>query len=157
MAGEHDLARLVPRLRRGARGRTFQCSRGSCVLGPPSTWFARMKIRDPHTLRRVATVASHLARVWYHTLAYAYRPLTTYLVNDRPELLGDARYVYAFWHEHLFIPSYVYAQPDTAVLVGLHRDGELLSRLHEHFGLRLIRASSSPRRPPPPPPLLPHP
>lgn len=102
-----------------------------------------VKIRNPKTLRGVAVVLAYATRFWHHSFSYAYRPLTTYLVNDRPELLGDARYVYVFWHEQLFIPSYVYAQPDTAVLVGLHRDGELLSRLHEHFGLRLIRGSSS--------------
>jgi len=102
-----------------------------------------MKIRDPKSLRRLAVAGSHVARILNHTFSYAYRPLTTYLVNDRPELLGDARYVYAFWHEHLFIPSYVYAQPDTAVLVGLHADGELLTHVHERFGLRVIRGSSS--------------
>jgi len=102
-----------------------------------------VKIRDPKTLRRLAVVLSYATRFWHHTFSFAYRPLTTYLVNDRPELLGDARYVYVFWHDQLFIPSFVYSQPDTAILAGLHRDGELLSHLHEHFGLRVIRGSSS--------------
>src|SRR5438093_13253356 len=90
-----------------------------------------VKIRDPQTLRRLAVAASAVARVWYRTLSYAYRPLTAYLLNGRPELLGNARYIYAFWHEYLFVPSYVYARPDTAVLIGLHRDGELLTHINE--------------------------
>jgi lysophospholipid acyltransferase (LPLAT)-like uncharacterized protein len=102
-----------------------------------------MKIRNPNTLRRLAIAASAAARVWYRTLSYAYRPLTAYLMNDRPELLGGARYIYAFWHEYLFVPSYIYARPDTAVLIGLHRDGELLTHINERFGFKIIRGSST--------------
>ncbi|HEX3150278.1 MAG TPA: lysophospholipid acyltransferase family protein [Gemmataceae bacterium] len=102
-----------------------------------------MKIRNPNTLRRVAVAASYVARGWYRTLSYAYRPLTSYLLNDRPELLGDARYIYAFWHEYLFVPSFVYARPDTAVLIGLHSDGELLTHINESFGFKTIRGSTT--------------
>jgi lysophospholipid acyltransferase (LPLAT)-like uncharacterized protein len=102
-----------------------------------------MKLRDPHTIRRVAAAASVLARGWVRTLSYAYRPLTSYFMGDRPELLGGARYIYAFWHEYLFVPSYVYARPDTAVLIGLHADGELLTQINERFGFQVIRGSST--------------
>src|SRR3954468_19982305 len=101
-----------------------------------------MKIRNPNTLRRLAAAAAVVAGGWHRTLSYAYRPLTAYLMNDRPDLIGDARYIYAFWHEYLFVPSYVYARPDTAVLIGLHRDGELLTQINERFGFHVIRGSS---------------
>src|ERR671933_231882 len=93
-----------------------------------------MKLRDPNAIRRVAAAIAVVARGWYRTLSFAYRPLTAYLMNDRPDLIGSARYIYAFWHEYLFVPSYVYARPDTAVLIGLHRDGELLTHINERFG-----------------------
>src|SRR5436190_6758939 len=101
-----------------------------------------MKIRNPNTVRRLAGAAAVVARGWYRTLSYAYRPLTAYLMNDRPDLIGDARYIYAFWHEYLFVPSYVYARPDTAVLIGLHRDGELLTHINERFGFKVVRGST---------------
>ncbi|HVK14501.1 MAG TPA: lysophospholipid acyltransferase family protein [Gemmataceae bacterium] len=102
-----------------------------------------MKLRDPKTIRRVAVAGSYVARAWYRTLSYAYRPLTRYLMGDRPDLLGDARYVYAFWHEYLFVPSYVYARPDTAVLIGQHADGELLTHMNERFGFKIVRGSTT--------------
>src|SRR5262245_580652 len=102
-----------------------------------------MKFRDPKTIRRVGRVGSAAAEWWIHTLRFAYRPLTSYLMGDRPALLGGARYIYAFWHEYLFVPSYVYARPDTAVLIGLHADGELLTHINERFGFKVIRGSST--------------
>jgi lysophospholipid acyltransferase (LPLAT)-like uncharacterized protein len=102
-----------------------------------------MKIRNPNTLRRVATAAAVAVRGWHRTLSYACRPLTTYVMNDRPELIGDARFIYAFWHEYLFVPSYLYARPDTAVLIGLHRDGELLSHINRRFGFQVVRGSTT--------------
>jgi hypothetical protein len=102
-----------------------------------------MKIRNPNTLRRVAVAAAVAGRAWNRTLSYAYRPLTAYVLNDRPDLIGDARYIYAFWHEYLFVPSFIYARPDTAVLIGLHRDGELLTHMNERFGFKVIRGSTT--------------
>jgi len=102
-----------------------------------------MKIRNPNTIRRAARVLSRLTRPWHHSLRFAYRPLTKYLVNDRPELLGGGRYIYAYWHEYGFVPSYVYARPDTGILVSLHADGELLSQLAGRFGFHVIRGSST--------------
>jgi lysophospholipid acyltransferase (LPLAT)-like uncharacterized protein len=102
-----------------------------------------MKLRNPKTIRRAARLAAFVARGWYRTLRYAYRPLTTYLAGDRPELLGDARYIYAFWHEYLLIPTYLYARKDTAALISLHADGELLARIQERFGSKVIRGSST--------------
>jgi lysophospholipid acyltransferase (LPLAT)-like uncharacterized protein len=64
-------------------------------------------------------------------------------VNDRPELLGDARFVYASWHEYLFVPTYLYARPDTTGLGGQHRDAEILSQISERFGYKVVRGSST--------------
>jgi lysophospholipid acyltransferase (LPLAT)-like uncharacterized protein len=86
-----------------------------------------MKLRDPKKIRRVAAAAAFVARGWARTIRYAYRPLTSYVVNDRPELIGDSRFIYAFWHEHLIIPAFTYRGYDGAVLVSLHADGELIA------------------------------
>jgi lysophospholipid acyltransferase (LPLAT)-like uncharacterized protein len=102
-----------------------------------------MKLRDPKSIRRAAQVAAFIARGWKLTLRYAYRPLTTYLGNDRPELIGNAQYIYAFWHEHLFMPACVYGRPDTAVLIGQHADGEIIAQVAERFGFRVVRGSTT--------------
>lgn len=103
-----------------------------------------MKLRDPQTIQRVAKLGSMIMRAWIRTLSCAYRPLGgRYVLNDRPECLGNARYLYAFWHEYLFVPSYLFARPDTAVMVGTHADGELITQIIERFGFHTVRGSST--------------
>src|SRR5262245_34805384 len=102
-----------------------------------------MKIRNPKTIRRLATVAAFLTRGWARTIRFAYRPLTSYVANDRPDLIGKARYIYAFWHEHLIVTAFAYRGFDTAVLVSLHADGEWLAQAADKFGAKSIRGSTS--------------
>ena len=102
-----------------------------------------MKIRNPRTIARVARVVASLARGWLHTTSFAYRPLTTYLMADRPDLLGNARYIYTSWHETLLAPTYVYARPDTTVLIGQHADGEMLTQVIRRFGVQVVRGSTT--------------
>jgi len=51
--------------------------------------------------------------------------------------------IYAFWHGHLLYLMYRYHGSGTRILVSQSRDGELLSRILQHFGLPTIRGSSS--------------
>jgi lysophospholipid acyltransferase (LPLAT)-like uncharacterized protein len=102
-----------------------------------------MKIRDPKTIQRLAGIAAPILKCWMHTTSYVYHPLTDYLLGDRPDLLGEARHIYALWHEYLFIPTYAYSRPDTAVLVGQHADGEILAQVNQKLGNNTIRGSST--------------
>jgi lysophospholipid acyltransferase (LPLAT)-like uncharacterized protein len=102
-----------------------------------------MKLRDPKSIRRAAAVAAFAVRGLAHSYRFAYRPLTSYVVNDRPELLDGANYIYAFWHEHIIMPVSVYARPDTAVLIGQHADGELITQVAERFGMAVMRGSTT--------------
>jgi lysophospholipid acyltransferase (LPLAT)-like uncharacterized protein len=102
-----------------------------------------MKIRNPKTIRRLARVAGVLLKAWCHTLRFSYRPLTSYLVCDRPELLGDARFIYAFWHEYIFVPSYVYSWPGMAVLSGMHADSLLMEEVTKRYGVISIKGSTT--------------
>jgi lysophospholipid acyltransferase (LPLAT)-like uncharacterized protein len=101
-----------------------------------------MKIRNPKTLRRVATAAAYVLMGWRHTLSCSGRPLSSYVIGDRPELLGDARFIYVFWHEYLLAPC-IYGHADTAVMIGLHRDGELIAQMGKHLGFGVVRGSST--------------
>jgi lysophospholipid acyltransferase (LPLAT)-like uncharacterized protein len=51
--------------------------------------------------------------------------------------------IYAFWHGHLLYLMYRYRGSGVYILVSQSRDGELLSRLLQRFGLPTIRGSSS--------------
>jgi lysophospholipid acyltransferase (LPLAT)-like uncharacterized protein len=102
-----------------------------------------MKIRDPKTIRRVAAAVTMFGQGLCRTLSFAYRPLTTYLNNDRPELLGGARFVYATWHEYVSIPTWLFSQKDTAWLIGQHADGEISAQVSQRLGASVVRGSST--------------
>ena len=102
-----------------------------------------MKIRDPKSIRRVAAAGAVVIRGLCRTLSYAYRPLTTYLPNDRPELLGSARYIYTVWHEYVLLPTALHSRPDTAWLVGQHADAEISAQISQRLGAAVIRGSST--------------
>jgi lysophospholipid acyltransferase (LPLAT)-like uncharacterized protein len=102
-----------------------------------------MKIRDPKSIRRLSAAVAVVTRGLCRTFRYAYRPLTSYLPNDRPELLGEARYVYTIWHEYVLLPTALYSRPDTTWLVGQHADGEIVAQVSERFGAHVVRGSST--------------
>ena len=102
-----------------------------------------MKIRDPRTIRRVAAAGAAFGRGLCRTLSFAYRPLTSYMANDRPDLLGGARFVYATWHEYVFIPTWLYSQADTTWLIGQHADGEIAAQISLKLGASVVRGSST--------------
>lgn len=102
-----------------------------------------MKIRNPKLISGMARVISWVMRGWMQTMSIQYRPLVNYLENDRPELLGDTRYVFAFWHEHILAHVYFSARPDSAALIGTHSDAELIAQVGQHLGLSVIRGSTS--------------
>jgi lysophospholipid acyltransferase (LPLAT)-like uncharacterized protein len=51
--------------------------------------------------------------------------------------------IYAFWHGHLLYLMYRYRGSGVYILVSQSRDGEVLSRILQRFGLPVIRGSSS--------------
>jgi lysophospholipid acyltransferase (LPLAT)-like uncharacterized protein len=51
--------------------------------------------------------------------------------------------IYAFWHGHLLYLMYRYRGSGVYILVSQSRDGEVLSRILQRFGLLTIRGSSS--------------
>jgi lysophospholipid acyltransferase (LPLAT)-like uncharacterized protein len=102
-----------------------------------------MKIRNPKTIRRVAAVAAFVARGWSRTLRFSYRPLTRYVAADRPELIGNNSFIYAFWHEDLIMPALAYRGSDCAILASQHADGELMAQVAERYGGKTVRGSTT--------------
>jgi lysophospholipid acyltransferase (LPLAT)-like uncharacterized protein len=72
--------------------------------------------------------------------------LRVYVVRGEIEQALRARrpnVIYAFWHGHLLYLMYRYRGSGVYILVSQSRDGELLSRILQHFGMPTIRGSSS--------------
>ena len=72
--------------------------------------------------------------------------LRVYVVRGEIEQAMRARrpnVIYAFWHGHLLYLMYRYRGSGVYILVSQSRDGELLSRILQHFGMPTIRGSSS--------------
>ncbi|MEZ6142083.1 MAG: lysophospholipid acyltransferase family protein [Zavarzinella sp.] len=102
-----------------------------------------MKIRDPKSIERLVRWVSPLISRWMRTMSFAAWSGDQYLMNDRPYLIGDSRFIYAFWHEYILLPAFYCAHPETSVLVGQHADGELITQIIQQFGFSAIRGSST--------------
>jgi len=56
---------------------------------------------------------------------------------------GDAPYIHAFWHGHLFLMPYSYRGRGISILISEHGDGEIIARTMAWFGHRSIRGSTT--------------
>jgi lysophospholipid acyltransferase (LPLAT)-like uncharacterized protein len=99
-----------------------------------------MKLRDPRLIRVVAWLLAVVLRLWLSTLRFRLGPgtLGRHPVDPRRE-----RYLYAVWHEHLLAPIPFGRRMPIAVLISLHADGELISRICGHLGVGVVRGSST--------------
>ncbi len=51
--------------------------------------------------------------------------------------------IFAFWHGQAMIPAWAYRNKGVAVMVSLHRDGEIMNRALARLGFKRIRGSTS--------------
>jgi lysophospholipid acyltransferase (LPLAT)-like uncharacterized protein len=70
-----------------------------------------------------------------------YRPLGPNFDPTRRGFRGN--YIYAFWHEHMLMPAYLYGQADIHVLISRHADGQLIAEIVERLGFRTVRGSTT--------------
>jgi len=83
--------------------------------------------------------------------AYAYIRLlraTMRLEYENHDALARARreygqYILAFWHSRLMMMPYVYPDRRIVVLISRHRDGRMLGRMVERFGLEIAWGSTT--------------
>src|SRR5437870_3309951 len=101
----------------------------------------RMKIRHPFLIKTVGLTGSWAIRLWMGTVRYRYRPLGPNVEPHQSKLAG--RYIYAFWHENMLLPAYLYGRPDIRVLISQHADGQLIAEICRHLRFRLVRGSST--------------
>ncbi len=99
-----------------------------------------MKLRNPRLIRAAAWSGSWAIRGLMGTLRFQYRPLGPDFDPRRPGF--DGCYVYAFWHEHILLPAYLYGRPDIHVLISQHADGQLIAGIAERLGFSTVRGST---------------
>ncbi|MFO7962476.1 MAG: lysophospholipid acyltransferase family protein [Desulfobacterales bacterium] len=63
--------------------------------------------------------------------------------EDVEQHFEAGRFLLAFWHSRLLLPSYVHKRLGVVVLVSQSRDGEIISRILHHQGQKTVRGSST--------------
>ncbi|HUP66343.1 MAG TPA: lysophospholipid acyltransferase family protein [Thermoanaerobaculia bacterium] len=91
------------------------------------------------TLRLVPPVAAMFIRTLHATLRVRHSGIENIdALNRRGE-----RYLYAFWHGQIMVMIYGRFARPAVVMISNHRDGELIARTMNRFGLGIARGSSS--------------
>lgn len=100
---------------------------------PGFTWQQVLKIRI------ISFVGWALIRVIGRTLRLQVEePDRFRAIRDRKETL-----ILAFWHNQIFIATYVFRELDIAVITSQHFDGEYIGRIINLFGYEAVRGSST--------------
>lgn len=99
----------------------------------------KRKILDTLTLVAAPWLASWVIRLIYLTMRKTFVGFEDY---DR--VIGSGgQIILAFWHGRLLIIPQVYPRRRLTALISLSKDGELISRMLGHLGVRSVRGSSS--------------
>lgn len=89
-------------------------------------------------------VTSRLAGMVFRAMLATYRLRVADPTCAQQRRSGsDVRGIYAFWHEDLWHAIQVFLGQGVCVMVSEHRDGELIARVVERLGYRLVRGSST--------------
>jgi lysophospholipid acyltransferase (LPLAT)-like uncharacterized protein len=100
-----------------------------------------MKIRHPALIKAGGFAAAMVIRSMVSTYRFRKRFLDP---ACDPHLPGQSeRFLYAFWHEDLLVPSHRYGWTPTKVLISQHADGELIAQTCRHLGLGVVRGSTT--------------
>ena len=51
--------------------------------------------------------------------------------------------IYVLWHEYILLPTVVTGRCDLTLLIGAHRDADLLGEMADSFGFKTVRGSST--------------
>src|SRR5262245_23202021 len=100
-----------------------------------------MKIRHPALLAAGGFAAAMAIKALVASLRYRCRFADPTTDPTSPSVSG--RFLYAFWHEDLLVPSYRYGWTPTKVLISQHADGELIAQTCRPLGLGVIRGSTT--------------
>jgi lysophospholipid acyltransferase (LPLAT)-like uncharacterized protein len=96
-----------------------------------------MKLRSPWLIRLAALLIAGVIRTLMSTIRYR----VVFLGCTHPVDPREQRYIYAFWHESMLLPTVVKTQ--ISVLISQHADGELIAQACQRLGIGAVRGSST--------------
>ena len=96
-----------------------------------------MKLRSPWLIRLAALFITSVIRALMSTIRYR----VVFLGRKHPVDPRAERYIYAFWHESMLLPTVV--KTHICVLISQHADGELIAQACERLGISAVRGSST--------------
>jgi len=99
-----------------------------------------MKIRNPRMLKCAGWLGAKWLRCWMLANRFHSTSVGPISEPNRPECNG--RYIYSFWHEHILALAVKYKQPNIHVLIGMHRDGQLITDIVQNLGFSVVRGST---------------
>jgi lysophospholipid acyltransferase (LPLAT)-like uncharacterized protein len=100
-----------------------------------------MKVRHPALIRALGFAGNWVIRGLAGSLRYRYRALDPVADPFRPG--QSRRFVYAFWHENILLPAYIYGGTPTKVLISQHADGELITQICRYLHFEVVRGSTT--------------
>ncbi len=100
-----------------------------------------MKLRQPWMINLAAFLGAGVLRAWMGTIICRVENLGQ--ATDPWDPTTSERFIYAFWHENLLSLGKFSSAAPASLLTSRSADGELISKLANHCGVKTIRGSSS--------------
>jgi len=100
-----------------------------------------VKLRKPWMIKAVAGVGTGILKLWLSTVRT--RADSRGQQTDPSDPTLQERYIYALWHEGLFLIPTFRSQAPVTVLASQSADGELLARVCRSYGVATVRGSST--------------
>jgi hypothetical protein len=100
-----------------------------------------IKLRKPWLIRPAGTIGAAAIRALMSTVRCRVASAGTELHPPLRRPPEGERFIYVFWHEGI-LAAIKFREPMT-VLTSHHADGELMTRVVKHLGLKVIRGSTT--------------
>ena len=100
-----------------------------------------MKLLNQFAVKVGGLLGSATVRTWMSTLDYkvAFYDPTVDPIDPR----YDGQKIFIFWHEYILFPLHMRGHCNLAMLIGRHRDADILTELARHLGFEFVRGSSN--------------
>lgn len=99
-----------------------------------------MRLDHPLLTRLGGLLGAAAIRSWMGTLDY--KAAVYDQACDPGSHLCCRQKLYLFWHEYILFPIFVRGHCNLAMLLSLHRDADILSRVAYHLGFEFVRGST---------------
>lgn len=101
-----------------------------------------MKIRHPMITGAAGVAGAWVLRRWLGTLRFHFRYADPSVSPEAARTSGQ-RYLYAFFHEVMLFPAYVWNWPEMQILVSDSGDGDVCTQIVKRLGFQVVRGSST--------------